>query len=239
MARHFQSPRIVHPSGARRLWWLLALALLLGLWSWQVYDLGRRQGGHERGVTDERMAEYERRVQALEAQREALRLKAATLERSAQIDRDAVRRNLEEIRGLQADRAALQQEVALLQGLVSKGQGALYVKEFRLRPGEGKGRYRYAFTVTQVLQKLGTTEGEIRILVRGTQGGKAKRLSLKELTGGKTASLKMRFKHYQEVSGVLQLPAGFEPKSLTLELRPKNRKLSRVTRVFDWKPAAP
>jgi len=211
------------------------LLVLLGAWSWQVYDLGRRHGGYDSNLVEHRRGELKGRLETLEDERETLRLRAASMERSAQIDRDAVRRAREEIRALQDEGSALKQEVTFLRGLLSQGQGALYVKDFRLSAGTSPGRFGYAFTVTQVLKNVGTTEGEIELKVAGTRDGKRQTLELKALTGGKTSRIKLRFMHYQEVQGTLELPQSFKPESVTLELRPKNRKLSRVTRVFDWK----
>ena len=72
------------------------------------------------------------------------------------------------------------------------------------------------------------------IKVAGQKDGKSQELGLKELTAGERTSLKMRFKHFQNVEGRLSLPEAFEPQSLIIEVKPKTKNAKPIEQEFDW-----
>jgi hypothetical protein len=91
-------------------------------------------------------------------------------------------------------------------------------------------------TVAQALRNVGTTEGELRLKVAGKDAdGARQKLDLAELGDDGSPSRPLRFTHYQDVEGVIRLPQGFQPESVTIEIRPKNKGLKRVSEVFQWK----
>jgi hypothetical protein len=73
--------------------------------------------------------------------------------------------------------------------------------------------------------------------VSGKQAGKERHLALKDLAEGGKNSLPVNFTHYQDLEGVIRLPKNFQPESVTIDIRPKNKKLKRVTEVFQWQLA--
>lgn len=229
------SPRIVHPSGAGSAW-LLALALVaVVLWTWQVFDYGREWAGYEAQRWAEQEASLSGQVIELEGERARLVVELANQSRAGQIDRDAVRRAQVELRELQAQQSTLQQELTLLRGLLSRGEGPLQVRDFQLVSQSQGGRYRYSFTVAQVLKGIGTTEGSVRLLLTGKTKGERRLVKMKELTGGERDIHKMEFTHYQDFVGEFSLPDDFKPETLTVDMRPSNKKLRRESRVFQWK----
>ena len=56
----------------------------------------------------------------------------------------------------------------------------------------------------------------------------------RELTEENTELLKMRFKHFQDLEGVVQLPEGFTPRKMIVEIKPNSKKLPPVKERFDW-----
>jgi len=70
--------------------------------------------------------------------------------------------------------------------------------------------------------------------VDGVNGEEPAWLPLREITEGNTEKVKMRFKHFQEVEGVIQLPEGFTPLKVIIEIKPSNKKLPELKRRFDW-----
>lgn len=228
-----QTPRIVQPSAGRFVWLGLPLLALLALWSWQVYDLGRRHAGFDVRASSDLRSHYLARIDELEQELEALRLAAAGHERASQIDRDAARRVQQELLELQTERADLRRELALMRGLVASNS-SLRIKDLRLTAAEEARSYEYSFTVAQLKEQKRTTQGQILIKVAGLEAGKNRELNLKELTAGAQSSLKMRFRHFQNVKGTVSLPEAFEPQSLIIEVRPQSKGASPVVQTFDW-----
>jgi hypothetical protein len=44
----------------------------------------------------------------------------------------------------------------------------------------------------------------------------------------------MLFRFFQNVEGTLKLPTGFSPAKMIIELQPDDKKLDKVTAVYDW-----
>lgn len=232
------TPRIVHPSGKGPAWLLVVALLALALWTWQVFDYGRGWAGYEALRWEQDESGLRNRVAELEEERTRLKMQLANESRAAQIDRDAVRRSQVELRELQARQSALEQELTLLRGVISRGEGPLQVRDFQLMSQPQKGRYRYSFTVAQVLKDIGDTKGSVYLLLAGKEEGERRVVKLKELTNGELAAHQMDFTHFQDFAGELSLPENFTPETLTVDLRPSNKKLRRESRVFQWKSLA-
>jgi phage FluMu protein gp41 len=227
------TPRIVQPSARRYLWWGVPLVALLALWTWQVFEFGRLQGGFDEQSSTDLRSRYLARIHQLEQEVEALQLDVASHQRASQIDRDAARRVQRELLALQTERSDLRRELALMRGLVASNN-SLRIKDVRLSAESDPGGYRYSFTVAQLKEQKDMTQGQILIKVAGEKGGKSQELSLKELTAGESTSLKMRFKHFQNVEGRLSLPKEFEPQSLIIEVKPKTKNAKPIEQSFDW-----
>lgn len=208
----------------------------LALWSWQVFEAGRGWAGYDFERSRAQEAALHARIEELEASVKQLRLEAASNARASQIDREAVRQANESLASMAEERAGLTQEVSLLRGLLSSGRGPLHVQNFSLQP-QDDGSVRYRFTVAQALRNIGTTRGSVYLKVSGKVAGKERRLDLKDLAEGGMRSLSVDFTHYQDLDGVIRLPKDFQPESVTIDIRPKNKKLKRVTEVFQWQLA--
>ncbi len=227
------TPRIVQPSKGRLIWWLLPFFGLLLLWSWQMFELGRQQGSSDEQISTDLRSRYVARIKNLEQEVESLRLEAAGYERASQIDRDAARRVQRDLLALQTERSELRREVALLRGLVASNS-SLRIKDVRLSPNSAERSYTYSFTVAQLKEQKSATQGQILIKISGEKNGKAQELELKDLTAGEQTSVKMRFRHFQNVEGTLSLPEAFEPQSLIIEVKPKTKNAKPIEQAFDW-----
>jgi len=232
---HIVTPHISHPGGKGSFWLLIFGLVALFIWTWQVFDYGREWAGYEGERRAAELAGLQEKVALLDTKRDKLNLQLATCTRSGQIDRDAVRRSQVELRELQTRQVALQQEIELLRGVLSRGEGPLQVRDLRLQSLPQKGYFHYSFTVAQVLRDIGKTTGTVRIMLTGKAAGKSKVLKMKELTNGERDIHRMDFTHYQDFNGELQLPDGYKPETLSVDIRPANKKLRRETRVFQWK----
>jgi hypothetical protein len=133
----------------------------------------------------------------------------------------------------------MEKELNLLRGIVETGvkSEGLYIQGFRLDRGDLPASYRFRFTVTQALKSAGAAVGWITLSLEGEQGGEARELTLKELTGEQDDKLKMRFRHFQDVDGLIEIPEGFSPQQVVVEINPTNNRLPKVNERFDWQVA--
>jgi TolA-binding protein len=178
----------------------------------------------------------EQRIAELEEERSQLRQKVAELERRNQIDEKAVSMAREELKSFQTDRLKLEEEVAFLRGIMSSsGKQGLRIHDLKLDRMNSDNLYRFRFTVSNVQKNSGVTQGRIWVTLEGNQDGKVSTLALEAVTAEKVESLKMRFRYFQKVDGQIQLPQGFKPSAVSVEVRPVSKGQKPVKQRFDWR----
>jgi hypothetical protein len=79
-------------------------------------------------------------------------------------------------------------------------------------------------------------KGVIELNIEGLQNGRSRRLSLAQVTKEGVDRIKMRFRFFQNIEGRLQLPEGFEPATVEIDVKPSGGKLERVKESFNWSP---
>ena len=234
---NYPTPRIVQPGGSRPyLWGVLVLVLaLLGLFLAAPY-FDQRQTGLVIEEMEDRLATQQQLIDEFETERIALNERIAGLVRSSQIDREAIRQVRGELGARQEERAKLDEELVFLRSMVSAKdvREGVQIQRFSLKQGGGDRVYRYSFTITQTMKNGDAATGWIFFAVDGVNGEKPVWLPLREITEEKTEKVKMRFKHFQDVEGVIQLPEGFTPLKVIIEIKPSNKKLPDLKRRFDW-----
>jgi hypothetical protein len=180
--------------------------------------------------------QHEEQNEILQDSRDQLRQQVVELRRRSQVDKEALRLAKGELQGLQDERLRLEEEVARLRGLVVPGGGKekLRIQHFRLEKMNRVGRFRYIFTVSKITKDTGYAAGRIWMKIYGKQGGSQRTLPLNMVTTEKIESLKMRFRQFQKVEGAFQLPQGFKPLGVTIEIRPENTNITPIKSNFDW-----
>jgi hypothetical protein len=233
------SPRI---SGASGRVLLRALLVLISL----ALVAGAIVGAFFVGVRFERDASkpLAERVQAIGQERDALMARVAELEqqnivldRSHQIDHEACRSLSDELKTAQDKRLGAEKEASLLRRLMQEnGGGILEVKDLTLKETSEPGEFAYSFTVSQLVQDFGESDGDIRMEIIGKRNGKKTVLPLAKLKGSKPSKHEMKLKHFQNFEGLVRLPHGFEPESLVVEIKPRTDGLVPVSETFPWHP---
>lgn len=236
---NYKTPRIVQP-GRRSPWGglllLVVLAALLGA-GWYGFYLQPQVPLVDTEKMQAELAGQTDRIRELERERERLLEQVAILERAGQIDREAVRQVREQLAGFQAERSKMEEELTFLRSMVStkEDRQGIQIQRLALSADGGNGRYRYRFTITRNMQIDGVAAGWIFFAVDGLRDGEPVWLPLREITEDNTDKLKMRFKHFQDIEGQIQLPDDFKPLKVIIEVKPNNKKLSPVKQRFDWK----
>ncbi len=236
-----KTPRIVPArSGWFFLWaGLLAVLGIVALASWLGNFRFGGAGMDQVTPLKRQLAAQIQQIELLEAERSRLREQVAVLERTSQVDRESIRQVREELRKSQSGYREMEQELRILRGIVDAGvkSEGLFVRGFGLTRGEQPGSYRYRFTVSQALKNSGAAVGWILLTLEGERAGEPATLALQEMTQEKVEKLKMRFRHFQDVDGLLQVPADFNPERLIVELNPTSNRLPKTKTSFDWQVA--
>ena len=231
--KRIKTPSIVQPNRRKLLLLLLMSVLLLAL-GWRVLEYGRIQGGFDSDQADEQVRQCMQQVNEEQQVAAELLAQVARYKREAQVEHEAGRVLQLELISMRKEGDDLRNEVALLRSLISTKRGSLYIKRFEIHSTEIGNRYQYQLIVAQALDNVGTTKGKLSISVLGKLDGKDKRIDLKQFSEDASASIALSFKHYQEVNGLINLPEGFLPESVEMEVQPKNKKLSKLSKQFAW-----
>jgi hypothetical protein len=215
----------------------LGIVGAVGVIAFLIWKLFPSDSAQQDSLLRHRIEIQEQQIAELQEERSQLRQKVAELERRNQIDEEAVNRAREELKSFQTERLKLEEEVAFLRGIMTSGAGkqGLRIHDLRLDRLNSEGLFRFRFTVSNVQKNSGVTRGRIWVTLEGNQDGKVSSLPLEAVTAEKVESLKMRFRYFQEVDGQIQLPRGFQPIAVSVEVRPVDSGQKSVEQRFDWR----
>ncbi len=216
---------------------LLAAVLAGGLAAlWQAYSLGTGSAGYAQEQVLAARAAAELRIEQLMERNADLLRRNAELGQSAEIDRVAH----EEVRAAlvraEQELAELRQELVFYRNLMAPGENepGLRVEAVSLTPELVADAYRYEIVLTQVRGKDRLAQGQLLVRLHGVLDGDARALNLADVTPDGDAALRFRFKYFQTLDGILELPQGFEPQTLELEAVSSVKGIKSITRTFDW-----
>jgi hypothetical protein len=190
--------------------------------------------------SQERLHVTEKALADVGSQLTALKQEGVVLERSLQIERETARSLQAQLKEAQDERLSLIKESKYLKRLIRDGgQGAVRVHDLRLTRVDGADRYRYGFTVTQLVPGVGKSTGRVILRLEGKRDGEDVSVPLKDLPGAEPATLPMKFEFFQNFQGVFGLPEGLEPRVLSISIEPDGDDILRTSEAFPWIMAEP
>lgn len=217
------------------------ILVLLGLGAalcvaWLVYDLGKVHGVVELAKLRNEYTGLEQRYNEASSENDALRKQVAILERSARIDRQAIKDIKSEFGEYQEELLALHEEVEFYRGIVSPGEvkPGLRVYRFEIAAGNEPGEYRFDLVLTQFKHNDRYVKGTVRWEVTGRAGGEPQVLALADITGDKNNVLNYRFRYFQHLTGNIRLPDKFEVDTVLLRVVPFAKDSSVVEYTLEW-----
>ncbi|MCP3660949.1 MAG: hypothetical protein GY696_00395 [Gammaproteobacteria bacterium] len=231
----YKTPKIVHSNWQTSAFiWLLAGAITVAAaWYFSGWD-ERALRETKTSALKVEISETNGKLEAAKIANGQLQRQMVVLEQSAQVDREAASQAQEYLKSDQQSRQEMEKELLFLRELVAINKEQAYqVRRFALDSSED-GIYSFRFTISRGLVNGGAAIGWIHLYVVGIQDGKEKTLSLKDVSADGFDRIKMRFKHFQDVDGVLEIPEGFEPQNLTINIKPSNKKTPEMSKVIAW-----
>jgi hypothetical protein len=217
---------------------LVALAVALVAFGWLLYEYGRNVAGYSMVEAHQRQAALAGQVAELEAEKGRLQAQVAVLEQAAEIDRRAYEEVDRTLADLQNEMLEMRQEVAFYRGIVNSEDVApgLRIQSFKLRQADA-AQFQYRLVLTQLASTKARIQGKAEIALSGLRNGAETDLPAVELLSeAGTADLRFSFRNFQELRGVLNLPAGFIPLRVHLRAVPKDGGV--VERTFSWTDVA-
>src|ERR1700675_2766929 len=218
---------------------LLVVAVLLGAAVlYAAFELGRYDAGF-RVVDSVRGAlSASARIRGLEAENARQRSQLEAAEVARRVDQEGYKQVNRSLGDMQSQIARLNQDLSFYRGLVQP-DSVIHVKvqQMQIVPETVAGQYHLKFVLMQTGKPDKEVAGSAAITVDGLLRGKPSSLSFGQVAPNRRVSLAYSFRYFQDYDEPIQLPQGFEPTRVGVEIHSgKDRDASHSFRqAFVWK----
>ncbi|MBN1239072.1 MAG: hypothetical protein JXB36_11255 [Gammaproteobacteria bacterium] len=214
----------------------ILVAILIPAGAYLFFELGRYEAGYS-------MLDRQREVEALQreaasSQRtvEELKRQVAILETSRDIDRETYAQVESSLTELEAKLQAQEEELAFYRGIISPPDGVpgLRIQSLEVDSAGVEQRYVLRLVLMQAVVHNRAVRGVVTLRVAGTRDGTAMTLPLDQIAADETGEIEFGFRYFQGLERTIELPVGFEPVTVEVEVRPTEPRDDSLTRSFDW-----
>jgi hypothetical protein len=214
---------------------LLALAAVLGALALYIaFEVGRYDA-HYRVLDSARGAlSASERIRDLEAEnaRQREQLEAADVAR--RVDREGYKQVERSLGDMQSQIARLTQDLSFYRGLVQP-DSLVHVKVQQMQIVPDGGQFRLKFVLMQTGKPEKEVAGHVALAIDGLMRGKPLNLSLYEISPNRRGGLAYSFRYFQDYDEPVQLPVGFEPTRIQIEIHAAKDAGHGFQQAFVWK----
>jgi hypothetical protein len=210
---------------------LLALAILYTAFELGRYDAGFRVVDSVRGALV-----ASARIRSLENDNENQRRQLEADETARRVDHEGYAQVERSLGDMQSQIARLQQDVSFYRGLVQP-DSLIHVKvqQMQIVPQAVAGQYHLKFVLMQTGKPDKDVAGSALLTIEGTLQGKPMTLAYAQVSPDHHVSLAYSFKYFQDYDAPLELPAGFEPTRVGVEIHSGKDTKNSFRQAFVWK----
>jgi hypothetical protein len=230
---------VVRSHAPKRRALLLGMAVLLAVAiPYAAFELGRYDAGF-RVVDSVRGAlSASARIRDLEAENAKQRGQLEAAEVARRVDGEGYKQVQRSLGDMQSQIARLNQDLSFYRGLVQP-DSIIHVKvqQMQIVPETTAGQYRLKFVLMQTGKPTSVVAGNAAIAIDGLLQGKPLSLSFEQLAPNRRVSLAYSFRYFQDYDEPIQLPPGFEPTRVGVEIHnSRDRDANHSFRqAFVWK----
>jgi len=215
------------------------VALIGGMW-WWGFDFGQIFGGFNRKAVEQQLATAEADATRYAQEATALRQANSALESELAMTRGAQAALTKQIAELSQENQQVKEEAAFLQKLVSDASKSVGIAIPRLvvERSESDDAWTYSILVVRGGTPRDEFDGHVAlaaIVSTPADGGGSSASATFNLPADQpesAAALKLRFKYYQRIEGVLKVPKGTQVRSLTVRAYETGANVPRATRTL-------
>lgn len=223
-------------SSLRRRAVLIVAALAALVLLYLVYEWGRFDGGYSKFAEIQSQREMKSRIETLALENEALRAQVVKTELAREVDHTAYADVEKTLADLQAQVLKAREELTFYRGIVSPedGIGGLRIQRFQVSPGASDNHFRLRLVLVQSMRQDAVVSGTVRISIEGVSENRPLELPLAQAGGEKLANgqVPFKFRYFQNLEQDIELPEGFEPRAVNIEVR--SSRLTPVRESFPW-----
>ncbi len=230
---------VVRTHAPKRRGVLMALAVLSAAGVlYAAFELGRYDAGF-RVVDSVRGAlSASARIRRLEAENEKQRGQLEAAEVARRVDQEGYKQVNKSLGDMQSQIARLNQDLSFYRGLVQP-DSIIHVKvqQMQIVPEAAAGQYRLKFVLMQTGKPDKEVAGSAAITIDGLMQGKPSSLTFGQVAPNRRVSLAYSFRYFQDYDEPIQLPQGFEPTRVGVEIHSSRDRDSAHSfrQAFVWK----
>lgn len=201
------------------------------------YVTGMAQDGFQRSTVDETGGRLQVQVEQLREQNRQMTQRLVHLERGQTIDAQALKQARRTIVDLETQIASLQSDLTFYKNIMAPSQTSegLQVDSLTVSRSGQSGRYDFKLVLTQIGDNSRYIDGVVAVNVIGGRDGEQEVMALRDLSEDiEELGIRFRFRYFQDIEGLLQLPEGFKPQEIQVVARPEGSGSSQAERTFGW-----
>src|ERR1700692_3987397 len=210
---------------------VVGLAVLYGAFELGRYDAGFRVVDSVRGALS-----ASGRIRQLEAENRRQREQLEAADVARRVDREGYKQVNRSLGDMQNQIARLNQDLSFYRGLVQPDSVVhVKVQQMQIVPETAAGQFRLKFVLMQTGKPAAMIGGNVTASIDGLMHGKPVSLSYAQVSPTHRAGLAYSFRYFQDYDEPLQLPPGFEPTRIGVEIHSGRDAAHGFRQAFVWK----
>jgi len=214
--------------------------MIIAIITWLMLDVSHWSVIYDR-ISDNQIQKQLRELNySLEEENQGLNERILMLERTQFMDKHTAVLLQDALRTQQDEIYRLKGELEFYQGIMAAARETkgLNIHGIYIESLPQQQSYRLKLILTNVAKSVKVAEGVLDISFEGIQFGSTQHINLQDITLDKTLELSYKFRNFKRFESNLELPEGFVPRRVFIELQPKRKKQSKIKKVFDWPSTA-
>jgi hypothetical protein len=218
---------------------LLWAAAVLGIGVlYAMFELGRLDAGFRVVDSVHGALAASARIRELESENDDQRRQLAAADVARRVDREGYKQVERNLGDMQSQIARLNQDLSFYRGLVQPASLVhVKVQQMQIVPQVDTHQFHLKFVLTQVSGSKpdNVVSGNAAITIDGLQWGKPVSLSFAEVSATRHPTLAYSFRYFQDYEEPIELPRGFEPTRVGVEIHSGKDTTHSVQQAFVWK----
>lgn len=209
--------------------------LALGALVWAFSDM-LGLGGRRQSEAESEVARLHENVRRQETELAELRARVAQSDRQLQIERAAAADLAKQVKSLSFDNAALKEDLAFFQSLMSSTggrEGTISVNRFRLQPQTVAGEYRYQMLLVQTGERVKEFHGNLQFVLDVQHDGRKVVLIHPPEAEREARDYRLSFRFFQRIEGTFKLMPGSVLKGMQVRVFENGARTPKLTHTLN------
>jgi hypothetical protein len=221
----------------RKVWVRGAILILILLAGVSSYFFGHKKGADENGDARQERDGLQLEVANLTDTNAFLEQQILNLEQSSYVDKEAISSVQDTILSLRDKISQLEEDVLFYKQILSpeNQETGLVIGQLDLIGTDNPEAIRFKLELKQQGNNENVIAGYANVNVLGIQDDREVSIPLRSLTSSiDTLDIRLQFRYFQNIEGVLTLPAEFEPQKVQILAVAEGSNAKTVQKSFGW-----